>query len=114
MNPTLPTIESDFGDKLISVGHSSYKNVLTGDDPFFPNTPIDCTGIVVPELDLLQLSTYEEEWGCVPSSRLQYLSNHASQDPMNEGLNPTHPTIPFSSEQFHDFQYQHSHESKFR
>ena len=71
---------------------------------------MDCTGIMIPGLDLPQLITLEEEWPGVPDFQHEFLSRQFSHNQKNGEICSTHLPSPVHSEQNPGFQGQRSHE----
>ncbi|CAD6567305.1 MAG: hypothetical protein ASARMPREDX12_000196 [Alectoria sarmentosa] len=88
----------------------SNNSIRTGEHSFFPNTGMDCTGIMIPGLDLPQLITLEEEWPSVPDSQHEFLSRQFSHNQKNGEICSTHFPSPVHSEQNPGFQHRRSHE----
>ena len=71
---------------------------------------MDCTGIMIPGLDLPQLITLDEEWPSVPDSQHECLSPQFSHKQKNGEIYSTHLPSPVHSEQNPGFQHRQSYE----
>lgn len=71
---------------------------------------MDCTGIMIPGLELPQLITLEDDWRCVPNSQHEFLPHQISHNKKNSEICSTHLPSPVYSEQNSGFQHRRSYE----